>query len=113
MGAWSVMLTAVLDRSVTEVAAWQVAAAVAAATDTRLVSVVLSDLTLSVLVAQRGGELPDAAALFGAYEAAVADAGYLIASWKAVELVTDHITGRRDSLPNGTDSEGPTVFPHC
>lgn len=103
MSSWSVTLTAVLDQPMTSHQAWQVAAEVAARTGTRLAAAVAGDFTLAVVVRESRDELPDAAALFGSYERAVAAAGYAIVSWEAVEFLTD--ANARDR----PESDDPTV----
>jgi hypothetical protein len=110
MSMWSVTLTAVLDRSMTDHQAWQVATEVAARSATRLTAAVATDVTLAVVVRESRDELPDAAALFSAYERAVVSAGYAIVSWEAVELVTDTRRDRvasHDAAAHGPATEGP------
>jgi len=85
-GVWSVSMTASLDRVIDDGDARGVGTAVAAATGTRLVLVSVRDLRLSVTVEESVDDMLDAGALFGAYEQAVADAGYEIGSWESAQL---------------------------
>lgn len=109
MSSWSVTLTTVLDQPVSDADARRVAAAVATTTGTQLVSVLAQSLMLSIVVEESNDDLPDATALFSAYEQAVAVAGYAIVSWEAVELVTNPSPSPRGRQRPESDTNGPTV----